>query len=162
MILLAYRHAMRASELCDLKLADVNLRDMTVTVERKKGSRRTVQPIERMKGQPLLDEVKAIKSWLEDRHDNSPYFFVSRKGGRLDRTAIWRAVKAVSADAGLPEVWPHTLKHSRASLLLQGGATVTEVQNRCGHTALSSTMRYLHTDDATSEKAARKAEANIF
>lgn len=161
-VLLGYRHAMRASEIAELKIADVNLRDGTVTVNRLKGSRRTVQPIEKVKGQPLLDEFKAIKLWLEQRADESPYFFVSQKGGRMDRTAVWRVIRACAQRAGLPDVHPHTLKHVRASLLLQGGASVTETQNRVGHAALSSTMKYLHTSDAVSERAARRAEASLF
>lgn len=161
-VLLAYRHAMRASEIANLTLNDVSLRDGTVTVNRLKGSRRTVQPIEKVKGQPLLDEFKAIKLWLEEREDDSRYFFTSQKGGRMDRATVWRVIKSCAEQAGLPDVHTHTLKHVRASLLLQGGASVTETQNRVGHAALSSTMKYLHTSDAASARAARKAEANLF
>src|SRR5437773_11129190 len=87
MILIAYRHGLRASEVCDLKLADVNLKDRQISIRRLKGSLPTVQPIERHRGQPLLDELRALTSWLrERREDGSEFLFLSRKGGRLGRT----------------------------------------------------------------------------
>lgn len=64
MILLAYRHALRASEVCNLKLSDVNLKTGTIHVDRLKGSLESVQPLEKLKGQPLLDERKAVTLWL--------------------------------------------------------------------------------------------------
>src|SRR5437762_12922010 len=57
MILIAYRHGLRASEVCDLKLAHVNLKNRQISIRRLKGSLPTVQPIERHRGQPLLDEI---------------------------------------------------------------------------------------------------------
>jgi len=63
MILLAYRHGLRASEVCGLKLSDVNLKDQTVRVARLKGSMLTVQPLVPHRGQPLLDELAALRAW---------------------------------------------------------------------------------------------------
>lgn len=83
MILLAYRHGMRASEVCDLKLAEMNLKDASLNVRRLKGSLQTIQPLYRHKGQPLLDEITALRSWLRERQsDGSDYLFLSQKGGR--------------------------------------------------------------------------------
>jgi integrase len=62
MILLAYRHGLRASEVCDLKMADVDLKAGSLSIWRLKGSLHTVQPLYRHKGQPLLDEIAALRS----------------------------------------------------------------------------------------------------
>ena len=66
MVLLAYRHGLRASEVCDLKLADADLKAGSVSIRRLKGSLHTVQPLYRHKGQPLLDEVAAVRAWLRN------------------------------------------------------------------------------------------------
>jgi integrase len=84
MTLLAYRHGLRASEACGMKLADVDLRSGSLSVHRLKGSLHTVQPLYHHKGQPLLDEVTAMRAWLRERNcDGSDYLFTSQKGGRL-------------------------------------------------------------------------------
>src|SRR5205085_12676388 len=70
MILLAYRHGMRASEVCGLELRDLDLHNGSVTIRRLKGSMMTVQPLYRHRGMPLLDEVVALRAWLKDRHDD--------------------------------------------------------------------------------------------
>ncbi|MGB8062711.1 MAG: tyrosine-type recombinase/integrase [Candidatus Sulfotelmatobacter sp.] len=91
MVLLAYRHGLRASEVCGLKLSDVDIRNESITLRRLKGSLKTVQPLYRHRGQPLLDEVHAMKAWLRERADDgSDYVFTSQKGGRLDRTQFFR------------------------------------------------------------------------
>ena len=63
MVLLAYRHGLRASEVCGLKTSDVDIRNESITLRRLKGSLKTVQPLYRHRGQPLLDEVHAMKAW---------------------------------------------------------------------------------------------------
>src|ERR1700685_313524 len=83
MLLLTYRHGMRASEVCGLKLSDVDIKCHTVTFQRVKGSMRSMQPLERLAGQPLLDERTALRLWLAERHDDSPFLFTSQKGGAL-------------------------------------------------------------------------------
>jgi integrase len=67
MILLAYRHGMRASEVCGLKLSDVSLKDQTIRVARLKGSMLTVQSLFGHRGVPLLDELAALRAWLRVR-----------------------------------------------------------------------------------------------
>jgi integrase len=91
MILLAYRHGLRASEVCTLRMTDVNLKDSSLSVQRLKGSLYTVQPLYRHRGQPLLDETKALQSWFQQRRpDGSDFLFLSQKGGRLHRSQFFR------------------------------------------------------------------------
>src|SRR5437667_6381471 len=81
MMLLAYVHGMRADEVCGLLMADVDLAGETITVRRLKGSATTVQNLQRYRGEPVLDEVKALTAWLKVRGGNpSPYCFTSQKG----------------------------------------------------------------------------------
>ena len=87
MIVLAYKHGMRASEVCNLRLDDVDLKNGSIVVDRLKGSLRTVQAMTEHRGKPLLNELKAVGEWLKQRRDDgSDFLFVSQKGGRLDRT----------------------------------------------------------------------------
>lgn len=161
-LLLGYRHALRAVELSELKLADVNLKDGTIRVHRAKGSLETLQPLERLAGHPEMDEFKAIKQWLAKRDDNSDFFFVSQKGGQMNTATIWRIFNAAAEEAGIKERSVHSLKHTRVSLLLKGGAPISEVRQAAGHRSLSSTLRYVHATDESAARAARRAEANVF
>src|SRR5258708_4597596 len=103
MILLAYRHGLRASEVCGIKLADVDLKTGSISIRRLKGSLHTIQPLYQHRGQPLLDETAAIRAWLRKRPaDGSDYLFSSQKGGRLDRTQFFRSFQKVAESAGLP------------------------------------------------------------
>lgn len=162
MILLTYRHGMRASEVCNLKLGDVDMKCHTVTFQRVKGSMKSMQPLERLAGQPLLDERTALRLWLAERHDDSAYLFTSQKGGKLSENGFWRLFKVVMADAGLKGRSCHSLKHTRASLMIEGGANLAEVRQMLGHKSLSSTLRYVHATDEQAARAARRAEANVF
>src|SRR5207245_419744 len=86
MILIAYRHGLRASELCSLKSAVVDLEAASIDIRRLKGSLHTIQPLYRHKGWPLLDEILALRTWLKERKpDGSDYLFLSQKGGRMSR-----------------------------------------------------------------------------
>src|ERR1035441_3103368 len=74
MIVLAYKHGMRASEVCNLRLEDVDLKNGSIVVERLKGSLRTTQPITEHRGDPLLNEHRALREWLRERPaDGSDY-----------------------------------------------------------------------------------------
>jgi len=76
MILLAYRHGLRASEVCGLKLADIDLKAGSISIRRLKGSLSHVQPLYQHRGQPLLDEMRAMRAWLRTRPaDGSDFLF---------------------------------------------------------------------------------------
>lgn len=87
--LLTYRHALRSQEARQLKLSDVDLDDMTLRISRVKGSRSGVQSLDRHRGEPLLDEVLALRSWLKERvEDGSQILFNSQKGGMMSRMQL--------------------------------------------------------------------------
>jgi type 1 fimbriae regulatory protein FimB len=165
MILLAYRHGLRASEVCNLRLADVDMRSEAVTVRRLKGSMLTVQPLYRHKGQPLLDEVAALRNWFRQRNaDGSEFVFLSGKGGSLHRSQFFRIFRACAAAAGLPpeKRHPHALKHSLASHLVAGNVNLALVRQCLGHKNIGSTMKYVGVSDSQASQAARAALMNLF
>src|ERR1700733_13096837 len=93
MILFAFRFGMRASEVCDLRLSDIDRKNGTVTIRRLKGSRTSVGQLTNVQGQPLLSVTRVLNAWLDEREtwqDASDYVFVSQKGGALDRSAFFR------------------------------------------------------------------------
>ena len=165
MVLLAYRHGLRASEVCDLKLADVDLKVGSISIRRLKGSLHTIQPLYRHKGQPLLDEVSALRSWLRERQaDGSDYLFLSQKGGRLHRSQFFRTFRASARAAGLPpqKCHPHALKHSLASHLVAGNLNLALVRQCLGHRAIGSTMKYVAVSDSQASEAAQAALMRLY
>lgn len=165
MILLAYRHGMRASEVCNLRLEDIDLKNGSVVIDRLKGSLRTVQALSEHRGEPLLNEVRAIREWLRQRpNDGSDFLFVSQKGGRIHRSQFFRLFQALAAAVELPveKRHPHVLKHSLASHLVSGNVNLALVRQQLGHKSIGSTMRYVTTSDQQASKAAASALMAIF
>lgn len=165
MILLAYRHGMRASEVCGLKLSDLNLKDQTIRVARLKGSMLTVQPLYAHRGVPVLDELAALRAWLRVRRpDGSNFLFVSQKGGKLHRSAFFRSFQAIAAAAGLTaeKRHPHVLKHSLASHLVAGNVNLALVKQSLGHRSISSTMEYVGVNDGQAAEAAQRAMMDLY
>jgi len=165
MILLAYRHGLRASEVCGLKLADMDLKTGSISIRRLKGSLHTIQPLYQHRGQPLLDETAALRAWLRKRPaDGSDYLFTSQKGGKLGRTQFFRNFQTVAESAGLPveKRHPHVLKHSLASHLVAGNANLALIRQALGHRSISSTMQYIGTSDDQAAEALQRALMGLF
>jgi site-specific recombinase XerD len=165
MILLAYRHGLRASEVCGIKLADLDLKAGWISIRRLKGSLHTVQPLYQHRGQPLLDEEAAVRAWLRKREaDGSDYLFTSQKGGKLSRVQFFRNFQIVAESARLsPEKrHPHVLKHSLASHLVAGNANLALIRQALGHRSINSTLAYIGTSDAQAAEALQKALMGLF
>lgn len=165
MILLAYRHGLRASEVCGLQLNDVDLKAGSISIRRLKGSLQTVQPLYPHRGKPLLDETVALRAWFRERpNDGSDYLFTSQKGGRIDRTQFFRLFQAVASAAGISSEkrHPHVLKHSLASHLVAGNVNLALVRQALGHRSITSTMQYVGTSDGQAAEAAQAALMRLF
>lgn len=165
MILLGYRHGMRASEVCGLKLADVDLKTGSIVIRRLKGSLQTTQPLFPHRGQPLLDEGAGLRAWLRARPaDGSDFLFTSQKGGKLDRTQFFRLFQAIAAIAGLPieKRHPHCLKHSLASHLVAGNVNLALIRQALGHRSINSTMQYVGTSDAQAAEETSRALMGLY
>ncbi len=166
-ILMTYRHGMRASEVCGLKLTHLDMKNEQVEVNRVKGSLRTVQPVPQHKGnnRAFFDEVRVLKAYLAERiEDGSGYLFLSQKGGALTTTQFYRIVRDIALAAGIaPEkAHPHSLKHSRCTNLIANGVNLMEVRQLVGHKSISSTVKYISVSDQQAAQAARRADAQMF
>jgi integrase len=148
MILLAYRHGLRASEVCGLTTRE--FADGFLTIKRLKGSLKTTHPLFRSDN-PLLDEKRAVTAWLKD----------VPKGGRLfnmSRQHFHRLFQAYCVQAGIPRhlAHPHILKHSVAMELVKS-IGIEDLRQYIGHKSLSSTGQYLKVSDQTASAAVAKA-----
>src|SRR5580704_11508378 len=167
-ILMTYRHGMRASEVCGLKLADLDMKNRQVEIKRVKGSLRTVQPLAEHAGnnRALFDEVRVLKTYLAERNeDGSGYLFLlSQKGSALTTTQFYRIFRSVALSAGVaPEkAHPHSLKHSRCTNLIASGVNLMEVRQLVGHKSIGSTVQYIAVSDQQASQAARRADAEMF
>lgn len=136
---LLYGAGLRISEAVGIDVDDIDARDRLVRV-RGKGDRERIVPF----GEPAAE---ALDGWLVRGRStlapSSPAVFVNLRGGRLSRQSLWGAVRRVARTAGLEgSVTPHTLRHSFATHLLDGGADVREVQELLGHASVTTTQVY--------------------
>jgi type 1 fimbriae regulatory protein FimE len=156
MVLLSYKHGLRASEVVGLALADLRLADRQIVVRRLKGSLTNVQDLTDQSGEPLLSERRMLTRWLKERGDNaSPYLFPSQKGAKLSRVQFFRIFQTAARKAGLPEnrCHPHCLKHSLAIRMVEAGQTLPAIAQALGHRSVTSTMIYSRPTDAIADKA---------
>ncbi|HLN26472.1 MAG TPA: site-specific tyrosine recombinase XerD [Gemmataceae bacterium] len=141
-----YATGSRASEVVDLKLADLHL-DSGFCKCTGKGSKQRIVPL----GRPALKALRAYLSELRPElvrvAPDSPWVFVSRGGRVLTREMLWTIVKKYARRAALStKVSPHTLRHSFATHLLAGGADLRSVQELLGHANIRTTQHYTHVD----------------
>lgn len=167
MILLAFKHGMRASEVCDLRLSDIDLKNGIITIRRCKDSLKSSQDLLDLPGQPLISEKRVLKAWLEEREtyrDRSDYLFLSQKGGGMDRSAFFRLFQSLAKRVGLPKdkQHPHCLKHALGFYLVEKGVGLPSIQQALGHKSLSSTGVYLKVTDERANRDVARAFANGF
>lgn len=137
MILLAYRHGFRASEIVELGVADVDFRAGTIHCRRRKGSMSTVHPMKK-------DELEAIERVIRHRDvDARDYVFRSERGEKLTRYAFWRIVSEAGKLAGLPmKTYAHQLRHACGYALANKGCDLRLIQEYLGHREIQNTVRY--------------------
>jgi type 1 fimbriae regulatory protein FimB len=165
MILLAFRHGMRASEVCGLELRDVDLKNGEITIRRLKGSLKTTQPLADLQGQPLLSEKRVLRAWLAERGNHpSKYVFTSQKSGRVHRSQFYRIFSSAAEKAGLPKDkrHPHCLKHSLGVTLVGQNVNLAVIKQALGHKSIASTAIYTVPTDETAGKAVLGAIASAF
>src|SRR5437879_2189351 len=165
MVLLAFRHGMRASEVCGLELKDVDLKNGEIIIRRLKGSLRTTQPLADLQGQPLMSERKVLKAWLAERGNHpSKFVFVSQKSGRVHRSQFYRIFSNAAERAGLPadRRHPHVLKHSLAVCLVENNVNLATVRVALGHKSIASTAVYAMPSDESAGRAVTAAIASTF
>ena len=139
---------LRVSELVNLKLSDLYLDDEYVRVLGK-GSKERLVPIS-------SKAIQELHYWFDDRHlmnikpGQEDYVFLNRRGAHLTRTMILIMIKAQAKEAGIQKtISPHTLRHSFATALLEGGADLRFIQALLGHEDIGTTEIYTHIDTST-------------
>jgi integrase/recombinase XerD len=143
MLELLYASGMRVSELVNLNTSDISFSEDTVRCLGK-GDKERILPlypglIERIR--EYLEEVRGM--WVSQ--ENEKALFVNQRGKRLTRQGLWQILKSYARDAGLEKVvTPHTLRHSFATHMLNGGAELRYVQELLGHANISTTQVYTH------------------
>ncbi|MGD0679267.1 MAG: site-specific tyrosine recombinase [Polyangiaceae bacterium] len=144
MLHLMYASGLRVSELCTLRLADVDLQRGLVSI-RGKGGKRRLAPM----GEVAMDHVSQYLERFRPRNVKGglrcAVLFISPRGGRFSREGFWRIVRRYAVVAGIvPLPSPHKLRHSFATHMLRGGADLRAVQAMLGHADLGTTEIYTH------------------
>ncbi len=148
MLEVMYATGLRVSELCGLKTSDVEL-DAGLLTCHGKGSKQRRIPIGKS-AVHWLQRYSGIRKQFGS--DTRPELFLHR-GRMLTRQAAWSIIKNYAAQAGVPEISPHTLRHSFGTHLMQHGADSRSVQALLGHADISTTEIYTHITDLHMRKA---------
>ena len=142
---LAYGTGARVSELVGLRISDLQFDDGLVRVFGK-GAKERLIPVGRRALGAVALYVREVRPQL-DRGKSQNRLFLNRRGGPLTRVGVWGIVKSCAARAGIEKrVTPHTLRHTFATHLLEGGADLRAVQEMLGHADLATTQIYTHVD----------------
>lgn len=140
-----YGSGLRVSELCDARLSRINLDDALLIVEGK-GSKQRMVPLSPAAVE-LIREYLPQRSRLNIKPAGQDIIFLNRRGGPLTRVMVFYIIRDLAAMAGIKKtVSPHTLRHSFATHLLEGGANLRAIQELLGHESIATTELYLHLD----------------
>jgi integrase/recombinase XerD len=140
-----YSTGLRVSELCGLKLENID-RDRRFVRVRGKGSKERLVPYGRSADASLSNYLAAARPALLGGRV-SPYVFLNYRGGALSRVGFWKLLRRYAVQAGFSgRISPHSLRHSFATHLLEGGADLRAVQELLGHSSISTTQIYTKLD----------------
>ncbi len=136
---------LRVSELVNLQISNMYVEEKFLRITGKGDKERLV---------PISDSaLKELDYWFVDRNHmkikpgEEDYVFLNRRGSRLTRAMIFTIVKRLAVEAGIKKtISPHTLRHSFATSLLEGGANLRAIQEMLGHESIGTTQIYTHID----------------
>jgi type 1 fimbriae regulatory protein FimB/type 1 fimbriae regulatory protein FimE len=134
MILICFRHGLRASELCELQWSDLEFETATLHLRRAKNGTAATHPL-------LGDELRALRALK--RAAKSPFIFVSERGAPLTVSGLQKLVERAGIAADIPfKVHPHMLRHATGYVLANKGTDTRTLQSYLGHRSIQSTVRY--------------------
>ena len=142
-----YSSGLRISELADIKLDNFNF-DLNFARVRGKGSKERIVPF----GIPFKEMLKVYlplrqKYAVKSKNTGNAYLFITAKGLPLTRQGLWKIIKKAALLAKIDKnITPHMLRHTFATHLLGGGADLRSIQQMLGHSSISTTEIYTHTD----------------
>ncbi|MEA3489689.1 MAG: site-specific tyrosine recombinase XerD [Candidatus Omnitrophota bacterium] len=142
---LMYAAGLRVSEVKDLKKTNINLEAGFVKCSGKGGKERIV-PIGKVAEKAVSRYLENVRRKLCERTQDD-HLFLSRLGRKISRQSLWKMIRKYAREAGIKKhITPHTLRHSFATHLLEGGAELRGVQEMLGHADISTTQIYTHVD----------------
>lgn len=140
-----YSCGLRVSELCNLKLSDLYLKEKFIKVEGK-GNKQRLVPISSR-------AIRELELYFPDRNEGlikpgyEDFVFISRFGKNISRIMVFHIIKELAEQTGLKKtISPHTFRHSFATHLLEGGANLRAIQCMLGHESIGTTEIYTHLD----------------
>ena len=145
-----YSTGCRVSELVNVDESDIDMEDAFVRLEGK-GSKQRIVPL----GSKVLINLESYLALRNrDKKNKNNKLFISKSNKTLDRTAVFRIIKSTGLKAGIhKELYPHILRHSAATHMLEGGCDLRTVQEFLGHSSVSTTQIYTKVTKAFLEEA---------
>lgn len=138
---LMYSCGLRASELCNLFIHDVNLEESCVRIFGK-GSKERIIPIGDFASSAITNYLEKARPWLSKGKRND-YLFLNNHGEKMTRQALFKMIKKLAFEKNIKtDFSPHTLRHSFATHLLENGADLRSIQELLGHSSISTTQIY--------------------
>lgn len=143
-----YGSGLRVSELVGVEISRLYI-DEGYLIVRGKGDKERIAPLSPVAAE-AIGEWMAVRDEFEPTAANANYLFLNRRGKPLTRQMIFTMVRRLAESAGITKVIsPHTLRHSFATHLLEGGANLRAIQMMLGHESITTTQIYLHIDRAS-------------
>jgi len=139
MILMAYRHGLRVSELVALRWDQIDLEAGRLQVIRRKGSDDSVQPLSGV-------EIRALRKLRRDQPAGSRHVFVSERGAPFTTNGFFKTLSRAASSIGMADVHPHLLRHGTGFKLVNRGVDTRTLAAYLGHRNLANTARYTRMD----------------
>lgn len=143
MLEVLYASGIRVSELLSLRISDINT-NIGFLKCFGKGSKERIVPLGKVAIE-YLERYLSVGRPKFARSGSSEYLFLTNRGRKMSRVGFWKLIKKYAAQAGITKnITPHTIRHSFATHLLQGGADLRSIQEMLGHADISTTQVYTH------------------
>lgn len=142
---LMYAAGLRVSELLNLEISNVFFNEGYLRIFGK-GSKERIVPVNDTALRWLNEYIKVCRNVVK-KEKSGNILFLNHRGGKMSRMAVWDIIKKYSSKAGIDKhIHPHTLRHSFATHLLEGGADIRIIQELLGHSDISTTQIYTHVE----------------
>ena len=156
MLYVLYSTGLRASEILSLKLTNLMLDEEFIRVLGK-GDKERFVPISKIAITNLNNYLNELRPILSKKNESLGFLFLNNRGQKLSRMSLWKIVNKYSLKAGISKrVSPHMFRHSFATQLIRGGASLRAVQEKLGHSDISTTQIYTHLDKNELKKVYNK------
>lgn len=141
-----YSCGLRVSELVNLKISNLHLKEDYIKVDGK-GNKERLVPIGGTAKKLIQAYLKSVRVHVPIKKGNEDYLFLNRRGARLSRVMVFYIIKDLAEKGGIKKTLsPHTFRHSFATHLVEGGADLRAVQEMLGHESITTTEIYTHID----------------